>query len=68
LSIAVNSGASLPVREQSKASDAPSKEAWYLLASMWGAVFTYIVAPLVVHFITNRKDYAREHRPAGTRA
>jgi len=53
--------------DTSKSADALSKEAWYLLASMWGAVFTYIVAPLVVHFITNRKEYARERSSAGAR-
>jgi hypothetical protein len=55
-------------RGTAKSADTLSKEAWYLLASMWGAVFTYIVAPLVVHFITNRKEYVREHSSAGPRA
>lgn len=26
------------------------KQAWYFLASMWGALFTYIVAPLIVEY------------------
>jgi hypothetical protein len=55
------------LREASKPSDPLSKEAWYLLVSMWGAVFTYIVAPIVVHFITNRKECARERSSAGAR-
>jgi hypothetical protein len=54
--------------DPAKSADATSREAWYLLASMWGAVFTYIVAPIVVHFITNRKECARERSSAGARA
>jgi hypothetical protein len=54
--------------DASKPSEGPSKETWYLLASMWGAVFTYIVAPIVVHLITNRKEYARDRSSAGARA
>jgi hypothetical protein len=65
---AVNNGIQQARSEGADTSkSSPSKEAWYLLASMWGAVFTYIVAPLVVHFLTNRKD-AREHSSAGARA
>jgi hypothetical protein len=62
-----NQQARVELVETAKSADPLSREAWYLLASMWGAVFTYIVAPLVVHFITNRKEYAREHSSAGAR-
>jgi hypothetical protein len=45
--------------QQSK--DVPA-QAWYLLASIWGALFTYIVAPLVVDFIRSRMKAGRRHR------
>jgi hypothetical protein len=37
----------------------PSTRVWYLLASIWGALFTYIVAPLVVDFVSKRTRNAR---------
>ncbi len=41
-----------------------SNQAWYLLASVWGALFTYILAPLVVEFVRKRMKVApkRRHR------
>lgn len=38
------------------------KQAWYLLVSIWGALFTYIVAPLVVEFIRTRMKAGRRNR------
>jgi hypothetical protein len=38
---------------------------WYLLASVGGAVFTCILAPVVVEIIRRRINAGRQHRPSG---
>lgn len=37
------------------------RQAWYLLASIWGALFAYIVAPLVVDSIRRRMKTRHRH-------
>jgi hypothetical protein len=44
------------------------RQAWYLLASLWGALFTAIVAPLVVAFIRSRMKNGRRRWSRGAAA
>jgi hypothetical protein len=44
-----------------------SNQAWYLLASMWGAMFTYIVAPLAVEYLRRRMKSGRRLRAHNNR-
>lgn len=44
------------------------RQAWYLLASIWGGLFAYIVAPLVVDFLRRRMRARQRHRPKQSQA
>jgi hypothetical protein len=62
---------SAPSAPNPRPSDKPSldftKQFWYFIASIWGAVFTYVLAPLVVDILRQRLKKRRLRRSSALR-
>jgi hypothetical protein len=55
----------LAVSGQASGAGSLPRKAWYVLPSIWGAVFTSILAPLVVELIRMRMNSRRRNRSKG---
>jgi hypothetical protein len=55
----------LPLSAQGSGAGSLPRKAWYVLPSIWGAVFTSILAPLVVELIRMRINNRRRNRSKG---